>query len=483
MRRFLLLFIFLAGCAVNPVTGNPDFVLVSSEKEKQLGATAAAEIEQTTGFYDGNGIEAYVRELGQRLAVHSPRKDVDYTFHVLDLAEPNAFALPGGYVYVTRGLLVLANSEDELAGVIGHEIGHIAARHAVRQISRNAPLGILTGITAGVTGMVSPALGSLVGGVGGLASGLVMAPYSRDQEREADRIGQQIAADAGYDPAAMSAFLDVLQRDEKLRGGGSQGFSFLATHPATPERVENTATFAKQIKRADEAPLSPTRTDFLDHLKGLPTGVNVASGYFLGRTFIQPDFDILIMFPDGWQTENTPQAAMASSPDGGAGLSLALAAKSDDPMEGARQLAAKAGKGLLDSTETTKIGDLPAARAQARTRGPRGDIGIDITWIAYKGNVFQITGVTSLTQFTAFGRPFEQTRESFRGLRPDERAAVRENRLQLTEGKAGETPEAIASRTNTTWSAAMLAVANGLPANAPLDAARTLKVSLSEKYP
>src|SRR6185369_1544898 len=114
MRRpsLALLLLLAAGCAVNPVTGQPDFVLVSAAQEKRIGAQEAAKIEASVGFYDGNGVQAYVQELGQRLAAYSPRKDVDYTFHVLDLEEPNAFALPGGFVYVTRGLLVLANTED-----------------------------------------------------------------------------------------------------------------------------------------------------------------------------------------------------------------------------------------------------------------------------------------------------------------------------------------------------------------------------------
>src|SRR5207249_11149609 len=134
----------------------------------------------------------YVHEGEQRLAAPSPRRDVSYTFAVVDMAEPNAFALPGGEIFVSHGLLVLATSEYELTGVLGHEIGHVAARHAARRVTRAAPLALVTALGAGITGLVSPAVGGLLGGVGKLANSALLAPYSRDQEREADRVGPEL---------------------------------------------------------------------------------------------------------------------------------------------------------------------------------------------------------------------------------------------------------------------------------------------------
>jgi len=126
-----LLAFFLSGCAVNPVSGRSEVVLISAEEERELGAQEAEKVEKSMGLVDDPEIVAYVKTVGHRLAEYSPRQDVDYTFQIVDLGVPNAFALPGGYVYVSRGLLVLVNSEDELAGVMGHEIGHVAGRHAV----------------------------------------------------------------------------------------------------------------------------------------------------------------------------------------------------------------------------------------------------------------------------------------------------------------------------------------------------------------
>src|SRR5205823_2494370 len=215
----------------------------------ELGEAGARRVAETMGILEDPALSAYVRAVGERLAQFSPRTDVTYTFQIVDMEEPNAFALPGGYVYVTRGLLVLVNSEDELAGVLGHEIGHVAARHSVQQVSRAAPFAILTGIAAGVTGLASPLLGHVVGGIGGLASGAVLAPFSRDQEREADRVGQQLSAAAGWDPGAMSSFLKTLEREEGLGGNRPRRFAFLATHPSTPERIANTASYARALQR------------------------------------------------------------------------------------------------------------------------------------------------------------------------------------------------------------------------------------------
>jgi len=186
---FLLpLLIGTTACSVNPVSKLPEVTLVTVEQEKQIGAEEAKKVEQEMGLLQDPALTDYVGQLGQRLAKESPRQDVTYQFYVADMAEPNAFALPGGYVYVTRGLLALSNSEEELAGVVGHEIGHVAARHTVQKISRQGPFSLIFGLTAGLTGLLSPLVGNIVGGVGNFAQSLVFSPYSRSQESQSDEI-------------------------------------------------------------------------------------------------------------------------------------------------------------------------------------------------------------------------------------------------------------------------------------------------------
>src|SRR6266446_3514127 len=249
-RRVLLAVLALLGaCTRNPVSGRSELTVMSAAEERRIGAEQAAEVARAIGLVDDPRLGPYVQEVGQRVAARSPRRDVRYTFAVVDMAEPNAFALPGGEVFVSRGLLVLVNSEDELAGVLGHEIGHVAARHAARRVTRAAPLAVVTALGAGITGLVSPLVGGLLGGVGDLANSALLAPYSRDQEREADRVGQELVAGAGYDPAALSTFLHTLEREEALHRDQARAWSFFATHPPTPERVATTAREAANLTR------------------------------------------------------------------------------------------------------------------------------------------------------------------------------------------------------------------------------------------
>lgn len=471
-----------SSCALNPVSGRPEVALVSVEREKQLGQRAAQEVEQSMGLVTDPALVGYVEAVGRRLAEESPRRDVEYRFFVAAAEEPNAFALPGGYVYVTRGLLVLVNSEDELAGVLGHEIGHVAARHSVQQVSRAAPFGILTGIAAGVTGLASPLLGQVVGGIGGLASGLVLAPFNRDQEREADRIGQQLSAASGWDPAAMSSFLMTLEREEGLRGNRLRQFDFLATHPSTPERVANTASYARELRRQSREPIAPTRNDFLARLDGLVVGPRAADGVFQDQAFMHPDLDFTIRFPEKWQTRNTPHQVAAAAPDGSAIIMLSSVGDSDDPLDGARAFEQATKSSVVDKTQPAASRTLKAARTRLVVRSKDGDLSVEIAWVAHGGHVYQVTGMTPLAKRAELTAVFDEVWQSFRPLRPAERASIRESRLRIIPAREGETLEALVRRANTSWSAELTAVANGLPTETRLRNGQRVKVAVVEPY-
>ena len=216
---------------------------------------------------------SYVRAMGQRLAAQSPRKDVTYQFFVADMPEPNAFALPGGYIYVSRGLLALSNSEAELANVIGHEIGHVAARHAAQRQTRATGVGIATmlgTILAGVAGGSDAARAAAE--LGQAAGAGLIASYGRDQERQADEIGQKLAADTGWDPRAMSSFLATLERDTSDRLGSTPRPSYLDSHPALGERVQVTAQRAATLTLVAAAPIAKDQRDFYGRLNGILVG-------------------------------------------------------------------------------------------------------------------------------------------------------------------------------------------------------------------
>ncbi|HSV09096.1 MAG TPA: M48 family metalloprotease [Candidatus Binatus sp.] len=475
------LLLLVAGCALNPVTGRPEMVLVSQAKERELGEAEAKRVAETIGLVDDAALTAYVGSVGERLARFSPL-DVPYTFQVVDMEEPNAFALPGGYVYVSRGILALMNTEDELAGVLGHEVGHVAARHAVRRVSQAAPLAVVTGVTAAVTGIVSPTLGGLVGGVGNAANALILAPYSREQEREADRIGQDLAAQAGWDPAGLSRSLQALERDEALEGEGERAMSFFATHPPLPRRVAETEEHAKTLQRGPAAPIAGTRTEFLYRLDGLPIGPRPADGVFQGEMFLHPDLDFHLRFPTGWKTVNARTLVGASAPDGRAVVGLEVAGSGNDPATAMRALEQEAKVDLASHAERLTIGDLPAMHATARARTRDGVVVLDLTWIALGGRIYRITGATPVAGAEALRPVFRDTAASLGPLTATERASIRETRLRLVQARAGESLEALLTRAHGKWSAEMAAVANGLDATTPLQEGQLIKVPVERPY-
>jgi predicted Zn-dependent protease len=484
MKNPLLLFaglvtIVSSGCSTNPVTGRLELSLVSTAEEMKIGAEEAKKVEAEVGLFDDQKLSAYLNALGQRLAAESPWKEVSYRFHIVDMAEPNAFALPGGYVYVSRGLLALVNGEDELAGVVGHEIAHVAARHSVQRISKQGPLAAIFGIASGVTGLVVPVVGDIVGGIGDFTQSLVFAPYSRSQETEADRVGQEIEARAGWDPAALPVFLDTLNRETELAAGKRRKPSFFDSHPATPDRVARTAKHAKALERAERPPLTPSREDLLARLDGLVVGQRVANGIVSGRTFLHPDGNLLVEFPEKWEVENTPRRVVAGAPGGKAVLILKPLGSGSDPLDGARDVDKATSYPVSAGAERVTINGIPAAHTllEADKR-----ITLDVTWFAHGGTIYQLAGIAPRERFAGMQPIFAAAARSFRALEAAERAAIKERRLRLVKARAGETIEALAKRAGSAWSKEEIAVANGLAAADPLQEGQLLKVAVAEDY-
>jgi predicted Zn-dependent protease len=470
--------ILTAGCSTNPVSGRPELSLVSAEQEKKIGEEEARKVESEMGLVEDARLTAYLDMLGQRLAKESPRQDVTYQFQVVDTVEPNAFALPGGYVYVSRGLVALVNSEDELAGVIGHEIGHVAARHSVQKISKQAPIAAVFGIVSGVTGWI-PVVGDVTGGLGDLTQSLIFAPYDRSQETQADQLGQDMAAKAGWDPAGLPAFLTTLDEEVALTTKEARKPSFFDSHPATPDRVARTTEHAKTLSRADRPPISASREAFLARLDGLVVGQRAANGLVTGRTFVHPDLGIFIEFPEGWELDNTPQQVVAVAPDKEAAMVLSTVAEGNDPMEGARALDKATKSSVSSRTQRMTINGLPAARTQLEAEGR---VGLDLTWIAHGGVIFQVVGLAPRPRFASAQPAFTATASSFRPLTAAERAGITEKRLRLVKARAGETIDTLARRTHSAWSNEEIAVANSLAVGTALTEGQVIKVALAEPY-
>lgn len=468
-----------AGCAINPVSGRPELTLISEKFEQELGDEEAKKIEAGMGFADDTGFTPFLDQLGQRLAEHSPRKNVTFQFHIVDMAEPNAFALPGGYIYVSRGLLALTNTEGELAGVVGHEIGHVAGKHAVQRISNQAPFAVVFGLASGITGLVSSTVGDLIGGIGGLAQSAIFSPYSRSQETEADEVGQQIAAEAGWDPVELSTFLATLGREVALHEKEPRKPSFFDSHPATSDRVADTERHAKSLTRAKRDPISPTSEAYLARLNGIVVGPRAANGVFEETAFLHPDLGFFVKFPEKWLHENAPQQIVAVAPDKNAAVVLKAVAKGDDPLEGARVLGKARKVDLAAKAKSLTINGLPAAQAVIPAEGKAQ---IELTWIAHGGLIFQLAAVVSTGQLKTFQPVLDAVAGSFRPLTGHERARITEKRVRLITARKGETIEALAARAHSAWKTDEVAVVNGFATAAPLREGQVLKVAVEERY-
>lgn len=474
----LSLMTLMSACSVNPVSRMPELTLVTVAQEKQIGEEESKKVEQEMGLLEDPALTGWLDMLGQRLAKESPRQDVPYRFHVADMVEPNAFALPGGYVYVTRGLLVLVNTEDEVAGVVGHEVGHVAARHTVQKISRQGPFALVTNLAAGVTGMFVPVVGNIVGGVGNFAQSLVFSPYSRSQETQADEVGQEIAAKAGWDPAGLAAFLNTLERQEASLHDGPRRPSFFDSHPAIPHRVEKTTKHAKELTRTSREPLTPSHDAFLARLDGLVVGQRVANGIIQGQTYRHPDLNLFIQFPETWNVDNTPAQVVAAPKDGDMAVILRTVAKGNDPMEGARILENANKSSVVSKSRTTTINGLPAARTQVSDSG----VTVDLIWVAHGGMIYQIGGLAKRAKFEALRPLFDHVAQSFRPLSPDERDAIREKRLRLVKAQAGENLETLVARSHCSWNPKQVAGANGLTETETLREGQLIKIAVEEPY-
>lgn len=477
------LLLCLFGCAKNSVTGRRQVVLTSAAQETEAGASEAKRVSEEIGLVDDPQLADYVSTLGARLVQQLQSNDFTYTFHVVDMPEPNAFALPGGFIYVSRGMLTLVNSEDELVTVLGHEIGHVAARHASRRLTLAAPFAIATGISSFATSIVSPKLGNVVAGIGGMTGSLVVAPYSREQEREADRLGMQLAARAGWNPGALSKILATMEQEERLHGGGADRFSFFASHPSTPERVRDTAEEAARLGIGVHSPVALDRAAVLAHFDGLLVGHDPAAGVFVGPRFLHPELDFAVDFPSDWKTQNDRAYVTAVAPDGDA-LSILRAVGNRGEFSTVVQKTAKSlGYDPNNDVEWTTIAGNKAARLQAEGRTDDGTpVQMDLTWIAYRSGIFEIAGVSTRASGTTYSEALRGVSQSFRPLATAERSQIHATRLRLQTAHHRDTVDGLATRITTTWSAEEIAVVNGVAVDRPLTDGFVVKVAIQEAF-
>ena len=323
VARLLLLIALCAAvvsCAVNPATGGANLVLISERREKEIGLEEHEKVLSSMPMFEDGELLAYVREVGNRVAKLSHRPDLDYYFHIVDSPEINAFALPGGYVYVNRGLLTFMNSEAELAAVLAHEIGHITARHAVQQQAR----GALAKTVATVGGIVSAVatgsgyVGSQISDVASIWAQTGLSGFGREHELEADSLGARYLVAAGYDPAAMIEVITILKNQEDFNrkvsnnGGGYHGL--FATHPRNDKRLQEAIA---AVGNMSDSTIEKIDEDvFRKKLDGLIVGASQASQTADARNrYYQGLLGYTLVFPEDWEIAETTTTVAASAPD------------------------------------------------------------------------------------------------------------------------------------------------------------------------
>lgn len=411
----------LAACATNPVTGKRELALVSEAQEIQMGQEYAKQVEASLGLVDDAALQAYVRGIGARLAAESERPELPWRFGVVDDAVPNAFALPGGPVYITRGLMSLMNSEAELATVLGHEIGHITARHSVQQISRSqlGQIGLVLG------SIFSPTVQS-IGGALSQGMQILFLKYGRDAERQADELGFNYALEQSYDVGEMDDVFRALQRVGEVEGRSGIP-SWLASHPDPGERIET----AQKRAAALPAPASPrvvNRAQYLGKIENMIYGDNPRAGFFRGAEFLHPDLRFRMTFPNGWKTQNMPQAVVAVSGRQDAIIELTFA--QGTPAQAAQQFFGQQGL-QVGQTSSSSVNGNPAYTGYFQAQTEQGVIAGIATFLQHNNNTYRILGYTAANRMNQYDGSFRGTIGSFNTLTDQSALNVKPNRIDI----------------------------------------------------
>ena len=475
MKRVLVLIALLSfwSCARNPVTGKRQIVLISESQEIAIGVQSHVQAQDEYGFVDLPAVQAYVQQTGRTLSAVSHRPNLDWHFTVADSPVVNAFAIPGGYVYFTRGILAYINNEAELAGVMGHEIGHVTARHSVSQMTKSqfAQLGL------GAASVFSPGVGRL-SGLADSALGVWFLKFGRDDERQADQLGVEYAARAGYDPREVSNFFDVLRR---LGEAGDKETipGWLSTHPDPGERVQATRAAAQQwIVQLGLTPerMKVNRDAYLRSIDRVVFGTNPREGFTEEGRFYHPELQFQITFPSGWQVENTRTAVYAMDADKGAQIQLKQAnVPAGTSAEAyARQLAAK-GTTPQSGGTTTINGNRAYLGLYAMARQGGSALPVLAAFIEYRQKLYEFVGVMS--SLSRYRSTVEMVIRSFDRLDNERILAMQPDRLKIYTAQQGDTLEILADRyQNPRVTADDLAILNRLAASQPITPGRLVKV-------
>lgn len=460
----------VAACMTNPATGKRNLNLLSEDREIALGKQSHEQILQEMGVYPDKAWQEYVSKIGTAMARQSHRPNLPWTFTVVDASAINAFALPGGYIYITRGILPFLRDEAEMANVLGHEIAHVTAQHGAQAYSKQ----VFVGGAIGVGSIFANERQRAVLEGASLGLGLLFLKHGRDAELEADRFGVGYAAGSGWNPAGMAGMLGTLGRLSEASGSSRGVPNFLSTHPLPADRVEEVQGIAESVR----TPAS-TRTnaeEFARRLDGVVWGDSREQGIIRGRDFLHPIMRFAVTFPNGWDITNSAESVSAA-PEGQSGVGMLL-----DLLPGGSP--AQVGRAAMEEAgfqtrggENTTINGLNAWVGVFAGSSANASYTVRAAFIAHAGRVYRLAGVATPATFASADGTFRTAIQSFRGLSQAEADAIQPARIDFHTARAGDTWQSLAqSLGKGSVSANALAIMNGSSPSTPPAAGARLRV-------
>jgi predicted Zn-dependent protease len=419
---FIVIF-WIVSCAINPVTGKRELMLMTEADEIAMGKETDPAICQNYGVYEDAELTAYINDLGQRMAKKTHRPNLQYTFRVLDTPVVNAFAVPGGYVYLTRGILAYLNDEAELAGVMGHELGHISARHSAKQYSQQqlAQLGL------GV-GMIFSEKFRQYAGLAQMGMSLLFLKFSRDDERQADDLGVEYSIRNMYDSNAMAAFFETLERMSPSTGANALP-EWFSTHPNPVNRIgavrQKTAVMMKQYPGI----YIMNKPQYLAQIDGVVFGEDPRQGYVENGVFYHPGLKFQFPVPANWQVTNTPAQVQIASQKQDAAILFTLA-NSSSPAAAAQEFVSGASARVL-SSDAVSVSGYPCQRVVSQVPSEQDTLGVLSYFIQKEAKMYVFHGYASKGQFPGYRPNFSATGEGFKPLTDQAKINVKPQHLAV----------------------------------------------------
>lgn len=476
--------VVLQSCSRNPVTGKREIILMSADQEIALGQQSHPSIVASMGLYEDKRLQSFISEKGMAMAKISHRPELPYQFNIIDSPVVNAFAVPGGYVYFTRGIMAHFNNEAEFAGVLGHEIGHVTARHSARQQTSQI-LGTV-GLIAGM--VISPKLAQF-GEQAMQGLQMLMLSYSRAHESESDKIGVEYSSKVGYDAHQMANFFGTIKRISDNAGQSIP--NIMSTHPDPGDRFNNVHAMAKDWQAKNVGNYAVNRESYLQMINGIVYGEDPKQGFVENSVFYHPELRFQFPIPNGWQTQNSPVQFVMAPKDGKAEMLLNVA-QGSTLDSAAQNMVRQYNLKVLESARKTIHGNQaivmitqqqPQQQQQGQTQQqqqpqtPANTVQLATWLIQYNGLIYAIHGVTTADVFGNLYPTFRNTAENFRLLNDPDKLNRKPERIFVKNApRNGTFKEIMTALGMPANRIEELGVVNSMKADSPIQKGMLLKV-------